>query len=150
MSEFFTSLCTGAALLSLALLFVPEKEGIKKTTLSAFSLLFLLCLFPKDGSFSFDSLLLLPEDPPLPDAGYTETVKDAVKTGIVRDLCDRFSLSEGGILLETDIVVTENGITGSFLRLSLGKENLFADAGAVLRYIKKTYGVDCEVSFHGT
>ena len=150
MSEFLSTLCHAAALLSLAVLFVPEKEGIKKASLSAFSLLFLLLLFPKDGSFSLNALFTLPEETPLPDTGYTEVIEEAVARGIVLDLCDRFSLSEDGVKIETDVTVTETKVTGSYLHLTLGKENLFADAGAVLRYIKKTYGVDCEVSYLGT
>ena len=149
MLAFLRSLCCAAALLSLAVLFVPEKDGIKKASLSAFSLLFLLLLFPKDGSFSLNDLLTLPEDTVVSDTQYTEVLENAVAQGILLDLCDRFSLSSDGVHIKTDVTVSETGITGSYLHLSLGKENLFADAGAVLRYIKKTYGVDCEVSFLG-
>ncbi len=150
MLAFFKTLCVAAAFLSLALLFLPEKPGIRKASLSAFSLLFLLLLIPKDGSFDLHGLLSF-SDAPDPEAGdaYTETVTEAVERGILSDLCTRFSLSSENARVESDLSPSSEGVSGSYLRLFLGEENFFADAGAVMRYIKNTYGVDCEVRFVG-
>lgn len=150
MMEFFETLCVSSALLSLALLFVPEKKGIREASITAFSLLLLLFLIPKDGSFSISSLLSFEENIELPSDGvYEGTVKEALSEGIRRDLIDRFSLKKEGISVDTDLTLGEEGIFGSYLSLSLGKENLFADVTAILRYIENTYGVDCEVHFLG-
>ena len=148
--EFFKTLCTMAAFLSVALLFVPEKKGIREASLTAFALLLLVFLIPKDGSFALSDLLSFEENEQLPsDSIYEETVKKATVEGVRRDLIDRFSLDAEGISLEGDLTLTEEGISGSYLSLSLGKENFFADATALLRYVEKTYGVDCEVHFLG-
>jgi len=150
MMEFFKTLCVAAALLSLALLVVPEKKGIRDATFTAFSLLLLLFLFPKDGSFSLASLMHFEESEELPsDDAYGETVKEAIAEGIKKDIVTRFSLNAAAITLESDLTLTETGLSGSYLSLSLGKENFFADVTALLRYLENTYGVDCEVHFLG-
>ncbi len=150
MMEFFKTLCTAAALLSLALLFVPEKKGLRDATFTAFSLLLLLLLLPKDGSFTLSSLITFEENETLPPGdAYEETVKAAVNEGIKRDIVDRFSLAPDAVMVDGDLTVTESGLSGSSLSLSLGKENFFADVTALLRYLENTYGVDCEVHFLG-
>jgi hypothetical protein len=150
MLAFFKTLCITAAFLSLALLFLPEKPAIRKASVSAFSLLLLLLLIPKDGSFDLSGLLSLSGVPEaeVGDA-YTETVTEATRRGILSDLCTRFSLSTEAVIVESDLSPSGEGFSGSYLRLFLGKENFFADAGAVIRYVKNTYGVDCEVRFVG-
>ena len=151
MIEFFKTLCTAAAFLSLALLFVPEKKGIRDATFTAFSLLLLLLLFPKDGTFSLSSLITLEEVEEMPSDGiYEETVKGAVADGIKKDIVNRFSLDANAVTVKSDLTLTETGLSGSYLSLSLGKENFFADVTALLRYIENTYGVDCEVHFLGS
>lgn len=150
MTEFLRSLVLAAAFLSLAVLFIPEKAGIRKASLSALSLLFLLLLFPKDGSFSLEALLPGEDVPAPPNAGYSEILKEAVEEGIRKDLVERFSLNANAVQIKTDLTASEAGLLGSYLRLSLGRENFFADAGAILRYVEATYGVDCEVNFFGS
>lgn len=148
--EFLKTLCSVSALLSLALLFLPEKPGIKRASYTVFALLLLLFLIPKDGSFSLDRLLSFEEQSESPSGGtYEEVVKGAVADGIKKDIVSRFSLDEAGVTVETDLALTEGGLSGSYLSLSLGKENFFADVSALLRYLKNTYSVDCEVHFLG-
>lgn len=148
--EFLKTICTVAALLSLALLFLPEKPAVKRAVYTAFSLLLLLFLIPKDGSFDISSLISLDSPAETPESGvYEETLKAAVADGIRREVADRFSLNPDGVSVDTDITLTEAGLSGSYLSLSLGKENFFADATALLRYLKATYPVDCEVHFLG-
>ena len=78
--EFLKTLCTVSALLSLALLFLPEKPRIKRAAETAFSLILLLFLIPKDGSFTLENLLSFEEQADdtdggvfsaLPSQGYT-------------------------------------------------------------------------------
>lgn len=150
MIEFFKTLCTTAACLSLALLFVPERKGIRNATFTVFSLVLLLLLVPRDGSFSISSLLHPDENAILPENGiYEETVKTAIADGIKQDLIRRFSLNADDVTLTSDLTVTDAGLSGSFVRLSLGKNNFFADVTAILRYLQNTYPVDCEVQFLG-
>ena len=148
--EFLKTLCLCAAFLSLALFFVPEKGGIRRASLTLFSLLFLLFLIPKDGSFDISSLLSFeaPEQLPPSDA-YNETLSSGIREDIKKDLCTRFSLSSDAVFLETDMTVKDGKLSGSYLSLSLGRENFFADATGVIAYLQKTYGVDCEVHFYG-
>ena len=150
MMEFLKTLCSTAALVSVALLFLPEEKGIRNAAFTAFSLILLLLLLPKDGSFSLSSLITLDEGAPLPESGvYGETVETAVAEGIKRDLVSRFSLNADAVTLVSDLTLTDTAISGSYLSLSLGKENFFADVTALIRYVKNTYGVDCEVHFIG-
>ena len=146
---FLKTICTVSALLSLALLFLPEKPAVKRAAYTAFSLLLLLFLIPKDGSFDISSLISLDTAEAPESDVYEETLHAAVADGIRREVADRFSLNLDGVSVDTDMTVTESGLSGSYLSLSLGKENFFADATALLRYLKATYPVDCEVHFLG-
>ena len=146
---FLKTVCTVSALLSLALLFLPEKPAVKRAAYTAFSLLLLLFLIPKDGSFDISSLISLDTAETPESDVYEETLHAAVADGIRREVADRFSLNLDGVSVDTDMTVTESGLSGSYLSLSLGKENFFADATALLRYLKATYPVDCEVHFLG-
>ena len=148
--EYLKTLCTAAAFLSLALLFVPERPGLRRASLSLFSLLLLLLLIPKDGSFDPEALLSFAEsgDYSVGDA-FDATLQEGIAKGVKQDLCERFSLSPDAIRLDSDLTVKDGALTGSYLSVSLGKENFFADATGVLTYLKKTYGVDCEVHFYG-
>lgn len=150
MMEFLKTLCTAAAFLSLALLFVPDRDGVRRASLTVLSLLFLLFLIPKDGSFDITALLSFAEAEEYPDGdAYNEAISKGIKEGIKKDLCSRFSLSKEGIRLDTDLSLDTGALSGSYLSLALGKENFFADASGVLAYLEKTYGVDCEVYFYG-
>ena len=149
--EFLKPLTLAAAFLSLALLFLPEKEGIRRSATLLFSLLFLLLLLPRDGSFSFADLFPTVEEHTIEAECETDTtlLADSVKEGIRRDLSDRFSLDGEGLSLETDLALTDAGISGTYLCLSLGKSNFFADAASIIRYAENTYSVTCEVSYVG-
>lgn len=150
MMDFLKTLCTAAAFLSLALLFIPERAGMRRASITVLSLLFLLFLIPKDGSFDLSSLLSFEKEVEYPAGdAYTETLEKAIKDGIQKDVCSRFALSSDAVLLDTDLTLADGRLTGSYLFLSLGKENFFADATGVLSYLEKTYGVDCEVYFYG-
>ena len=139
-----------AALLSLATLFLPKEEGVRRASLTLFSLLFLLFLIPKDGSFALSSLITLPEtDFSGTSDAFDEALQDGILSGIAGDLCDRFSLAPAALRLEGDLTLAGDALSGTYLSVSLGKENLFADATGILTYLKKTYGVDCEVHFYG-
>ena len=149
--EFLKTLCTVAALLSLALLFVPEKQEIKRAASTAFSLLLLLFLIPKDGSFALPDLLSFEDAGDLPTEDiYGETLKDAVAAGIKSDLASHFSLVSDGVLIDTDLAPSEEGFEGTYLSVTLSRENFFADVTSLLRYLKNTYPVDCEVHFLGS
>lgn len=148
MSEYLRSLCGGAAFLALALLFVPEKPLLRRASLTAFSLALLLLLLPTGGTFSLTELLPDTESVhvPLGDA-YVEVVADAVTDGVRADLCSRFGLVGEEVAVESDLTLTETALAGTYMKISLGKGNLGADAASLLRYVKNTYGLDCEVHF---
>ena len=144
------ALCAMTALLSLATLFLPKEEGLRRASLTLFSLLLLMLLIPKDGSFHLNELLSFPETQ-APSAGdaFGEALNEGILSGIAGDLCDRFSLTRSALQIEGDLTLSGEVLSGSYLWVSLGKENLFADATGILTYLKKTYGVDCEVHFYG-
>lgn len=150
MMEFFKTLAVAAALLSLSLLFLPEKPGLRRASQTVFSLLFLLLLIPKDGSFVFTDLLPTSSaDTVEAEDIYKETLSASVTAGVKADLVSRFSLDPSALSLETDLSLSESALSGSYLRLYLGKENFFADASSILRYVKNTYSLECEVHFVG-
>lgn len=149
--EFLKPLTFAAAFLSLALLFLPEKEGIRRAATLLFSLLFLLLLLPRDGSFSVSDLLPNVKENAIAEESetYSALLADSVREGIRLDLSGRFALDSEELTLETDISLTEKGISGTYLRLLLGKANFFADATSIIRYAENTYSVICEVSYVG-
>ena len=148
--EFLKTLCAVSALISLALLFLPERQGIKRASYTVFSLILLLFLIPKDGSFQISDLITLDEGASLPEEDlYGDALTAAVAEGIKTDIVSRFSLNGDAVTLKTDITPTEEGLSGSYLSLSLGEENFFADVSSLLRYLENTYSVDCEVHFVG-
>jgi hypothetical protein len=151
MMEFLKTLTAAAAFLSLALLFLPRDEGLRRGAQTVFSLLFLLLLLPRDGSFSFEELIPSPESYPDVSAGeeYEDTLSYAVVAGITSDLVDRFSLDPDALHIQTDITLTQEAASGTYLHLSLGRKNFFADATQLLRYVKNTYSVECEVRYVG-
>ena len=138
------------ALLSLATLLLPKEAGIRRASLTLLSLLFLLFLIPKDASFHLSDLLSFPEtETPSGDDAYGEALTEGILSGIKSDLCTRFSLAPAALHLEGDLTLAGEALAGTYLSVSLGKENIFADATGILTYLKKTYGVDCEVHFYG-
>ena len=148
--EFLKTLCSVSALLSLALLFLPERQGIKRASYTVFSLVLLLFLIPKDGAFQISELITLEEGAVAPpEEAYQETLAAAVEEGIKADIVSRFSLNADAVTVKTDLALTDDGLVGSRLSLTLGKENLFADVTSLLRYLENTYSVDCEVHFIG-
>lgn len=148
MSEYLKTLCSGATLLSLALLFLPEKPALRRAALTVFSLILLLLLLPGGDTFSVTELFpdSESESVPLGDV-YIETVAGAVNEGVRADLCSRFSLAAADVRIESDLTLTETALEGSYIHLYLGGENLGADAASLLRYVQNTYGLDCEVHF---
>jgi len=149
--EFLKTLTTAAALLSVALLFLPKEEGLRRATQTVFSLLFLLLLLPRDGSFSPGDLLPHTEQsaPVPPGEEYEDALAHAVTEGIRSDLVNRFSLDPEALVIETDLCLTEEAMTGTYVHLTLSKANFFADATQLLRYVKNTYSVECEVRYAG-
>ena len=148
--EFLKTLCSVSALLSLALLFLPERQGIKRASYTVFSLVLLLFLIPKDGAFQISELITLEEGAVAPpEETYQETLAAAIEEGIKADIVSRFSLNADAVTVKTDLALTDDGLVGSRLSLTLGKENLFADVTSLFRYLENTYSVDCEVHFVG-
>ncbi len=149
--EFLKTLCVTAALLSLAVLFLPEKKNIRSAALSLFSLIFLLALLSVDPEFSLSSLLSPEEGVPLPPTeDYTETLSEAVREGIRADIAERFSIEREDIAVKSDLLPTEEGFSGSYLYVSLGGQGFFADVPRLLAYIRETYHENCEVYVHAS
>lgn len=148
MSEYLKSLCTAATLLSVSLFPFPARQGLRRAAGIVFALLFLLLLLPRDGSFSLDTLLVF-SDPPEISVGeaYESVLASSVAEGIREDLASRFSLNKNAFAIETDLTLSAEALSGSYLRLYLCKENFFADATAILRYVENTYSVSCEVCY---
>lgn len=148
--EFLKTLCTVSALISLALLFLPEASGIKRASYTAFALLLLLFLIPKDGSFRIADLITFEskEEAPESDA-YEETVQGAIVNGIKADIASRYSLDTADVAVSTDLTLNEEGLTGSYLSLTLCGKGFFADVTSLLHYLESAYAVDCEVHFVG-
>ena len=140
------TLCTTAALLSLAVLFLPDKKGIRTSALTLFSLIFLLVLISLEPNFSLSSLLPSDESESLPpSAEYTETMSAAVADGIRADIAERFSLKKETVVVKSDLLPTAEGLLGTYLTVSLYGSGFFADTPRLLAYLKETYHESCEV-----
>ena len=145
---YFRSILSGAALLSLALLLVPERESLRRATLTVFSLVLLLLILPTNGTLDLPSLFPAEESEAVPlGEAYIETVKGAITEGVRTDLCTHFSLVPADVRIESDLVLTEEALSGTYLYVYLGKENAGADAASLLRYIQNAYGLRGEVHF---
>lgn len=145
---YFRSILSGASLLSLALLFVPERESLRRATLTVFSLLLLFLILPAEGTLDLPALLPSEESETVAlGEAYIETVKGAVTEGVRTDLCTRFSLDPKGVRIESDLTLTEKALSGTYLSVYLEKENAGADAASLLRYIQNAYGLRGEVHF---
>ena len=150
MMEYFRSITAACALLSLSLLFFPNRAGPRRAAETVFSILFLLLLLPRGELALPDGLFSLSEAPDVAvGEEYENALAASVSEGIREDLSSRFSLRKDALSIKTDLVLSEKALTGSYLHLYLSKENFFADATAVLRYVEHAYSVPCEVYYVG-
>lgn len=146
----FKSICAAAALISIASLFLPKRAGVRKATVTAFSLIFLLAILPRGGLSELSSLLSLPDTPAVQESeSYEQAVKESFLDGVKQDLCSRFDLDKEALSVESDLSLTAGEAHLSYLHILLGGKNFFADVPSVLRYVEGSYGVDCEVKLIG-
>ncbi len=143
---YLSSLLVLAVFLSFMSLLSPMKESVRRACLSAFSVIFLLALIPKDMDFSFKDLLSVSDHERYESAPvYWETWKEGVEEGLLRDLVSAFSLDESDISLESRLAQNENTVTVDYLSITLTGSNIYADAPGIARYIQKHYGCLSEI-----
>ncbi len=148
--EYLSTLLILAVFLSFASMLSPMKEKIKRACLSAFSVIFLLSLIPKDADFSFRDLISVSVDE-IPDASedYRDAWQEGIEAGLLKDLVARFSLNEENIVLESRIAHAENTVTIEYLSVTLTGKNICADVPGIALYIQKNYGCHSEIHIKG-
>lgn len=144
--EFLRSLTACAAFLSLATLFLPEKEEIRRAAACLFSLLFLLTLIPK-AELSFSDIFSPPASNESAESRLPDALSSTAKDEILKDICRRFSIPQTDLYLESDLCVTNGTVSMTYLTLYGKGQAFFADFSAITQYVKAAYAVDCEVHF---
>ena len=143
--EYFSAALSAIALVSVASVLTPTREGVRRAAVSALSLILLLLLIPK-GEIDLPALPLFKEEAPPPVSEEYEAVwKTGVENGIKSDLCDRFSLSPDGVSADATLDFSETEIKLTALSLTLSGKNATADATGILRYLEKSYGVYAQI-----
>ena len=146
--EYFKSLLCASALVSVASAFAPLREGRRRAVLCALAVIFLLFILPVGKGFDFSSFFPFDrtEDESIQTSQiYADAWKEGVEEGILRDLCDRYSLVRDQIGIESEIVMEDGQVTVSYLSLTLYGTNAAADASGMVRDIEKTYGCRSEI-----
>ncbi len=148
--EYLSTALACAVFISLAALLAPARESVRRACLSAFSVVFLLALIPKDMDLSFEGLLFAPVDTEY-EAGedYRETWREGIEEGLLYDLCASFSLEKDHIAIESRVSHTENEVRIDYLSVTLTGKNVYADATGMVRYIEKNYGCASEIHLKG-
>ena len=150
-TEAIKTVCIGAAFLSLATLLLPEREGVRRASLTAFSLAFLLFLTSIGSDLSLTALLPRVENSEaISGDAYEETVEKETLAALKADLCRRFSIQADALTLSGSISFSEDGALHlDTLVLTLLGTGFFADVGSLLHYIDENYNAECEVHFVG-
>lgn len=145
--EYIRTLLGAVALLSIATALLPSRESIRRAALSAFSVILLLLLIPKDAPFSFEDVFTIPEEGAVTESApaYGDAWREGVENGIRLDLCEKYALSPAEVSVMCQLKNEENEITVTHLSLTLRGESALADATGMLRYIEKSYGVYAEI-----
>ena len=143
--DYLKALLGASALVSIATAFAPMREGVRRAVLSAFAVVFLLLLIPKDLALDFSFPQALPEASTDAAVYYTDAWQEGLERGLLLDLCDKFSLDRDAISLQSEVTVHENTVEISYLSVTLHGENAFADATGMVRYIEKAYGCRSEI-----
>lgn len=136
--------------MSLLTLLLPEREGVKRAALTAFSLIFLLCLLPGGGDFALPDLFPShSESEAVSGEVYEQTVKEQAILAVKDDLCRRFALQDNALALAGDVTLDGDGFTIHSLVLTLSGTGFFANVTSLLGYIEENYTKHCEVHFVG-
>ncbi len=144
--EYAKAALSAISLISIASVLAPSREGVRRATLSAFSVILLVLLIPR-GELDFSSLFSFGEaDIPEESApAYSEAWKGSVENGIRDDISSRFSLDKEDIAVSCTLLFEENEVEITRLSLTLSGDGVLADATGMLRYIEKNYGVFAEL-----
>lgn len=144
--EYAKAALSAISLISIASALAPSREGLRRATLSAFSVILLVLLIPR-GELDFSSLFSFGEaDIPEESApAYSEAWKAGVENGIRDDISSRFSLDKEDIAVSCTLLFEENEVEITHLSLTLSGDGVRADATGMLRYIEKNYGVFAEL-----
>ena len=140
--EYFSAALFAISLVSIASLFAPTQERLRRAVLSALSILLLFMLIPKE-EIDLSDLFSIQEEPSTPEASeeYTAAWREGVESGIERDLSERFSLSPDGVTASCQLAFGEESVEIRSLSLRLSGKNATADATGILLYLEKSYGV---------
>lgn len=146
--EYAKAILCALSLISVATALAPSREGVRRATLSAFSIILLFLLLPRgeidlSSLFSFDEVITPEASTPV----YSEAWREGVENGIRDDLASRFSLDKEDIAVSAALLFEENEVTLTHLSLTLSGGGVYSDATGMLRYIEKSYGVFAELHF---
>lgn len=145
--EYFKAAVAALALVSIASALAPAREGVRRATLSALSVILLLLLIPRTGALDLSSLFTWDSDSTTTDSApvYSEAWQAGVENGIRDDLSARFSLPRESVSVAASLAFTEEEVKITHLSLTLSGDAALGDATGMLLYIEKSYGVYAEI-----
>ena len=147
---FLRTAVAATALYAVGVALAPEREGIRKACLTAFSLLLLLSLVPKGGLGDLSLSLPLPDEETVGEEIYAERLKETTEESVARELRERFSVAEGNLSVSSDFLYAEGKVSLSYIAVKLKKGGLLSDVPGLVRYVEENYKVRCEVITDGS
>ncbi len=143
--EYIKTLVAAASLYAVAAALAPEREGVRRASLIAFSLLFMAAILPRGSLPSLDLSLFFPDEEEVKEEDYAAFLKETTERSIAADLCERFSITEKNMTLSSDFSYEEGRISVTRLTVALSGTGLLGDVPSLVRYVEEYYGMKCEV-----
>ena len=147
---FLPTVVAAVALYAVGVALAPEREGIRKACLTAFSLLLILSLLPKGGLGDLSLALPLPDEETVGEETYAAQLKKTTEESVARELRERFSIAEGSLSVSSDFSYRAGEVSLSYIAVTLGKSGFLADIPTLVRYVEENYKVRCEVKTDGS
>ena len=148
--SFLKTVVAAAALYAVAVALAPEREGVKKACVTAFSLLLILALLPKGGLGDLSLALPLPDEEAVGEEVYAEEIKRVTEESIAQELREGFSVAKEDLSLSSDFSYKEGKVTLTRVTVHLRRSGVLANVPSLVRYVEENYKVKCEVRTDGS
>jgi hypothetical protein len=147
---FLRTAVAAAALYAVAVALAPEREGIKKACVTAFSLFLILALLPQGGFEDLTFALPLPDEEAVGEEAYAEEIKRVTEESMARELRERFSVAKENLSLSSDFSYKEGKVTLTCVTVHLSRSGVLSDVPALVRHVEENYKIKCEVRTDGS
>ena len=143
--EYVKTLVAAASLYAVAAALAPEREGVRRATMIAFSVLFMVAILPHGSLPSLDPSLWFPDEEEVNEEDYAAYLKEATEKSIATELGERFSVGDGDLRVSSDFSYANGRVTVTRLTVMLTPTGFLADVPSLVRYVEEYYEMECEV-----